>query len=444
MKIDVLGREQYVQELLELTITLSNNRSNCCFTIDGEWGIGKTFVLEMFEEEMENIISEETNDNKFYLFHYNCWQYDYYDEPSIAIVSSMLETAKYEISLWNQKEVIKGQAAWETVKNHLETIAGEFIKNKIGINLVELYRDYKQNEDGIEEELYKFDELFAFRETLEKTKLIIGQIAKEKTIVIVVDELDRCVPQYAIKVLERLHHIFNEVENVIVIISIDSKQIEHSIKEIYGPDTEVKKYLRKFISFSKKLDTGVPDLNILTKYDTYFKNFLFEDSTSIDKIHDFFSILCEKIDIRTQEKIVDKSEMLHKMIFGTECIGSEVLLVELLITRYHFQFGDANLKWILEMQNTEMGEKRKCIGNKSYTYLKKFVEFGKSNVSKSELRDGLPYTIHFVQRNGVGKVVYLISRLFDRDRTYESEEYYSEEIVEKLMDYVRLSNLINN
>jgi hypothetical protein len=55
--------------------------------------------------------------------------------------------------------------------------------------------------------------------------------------VLIVDELDRCLPSYAIKVLERIHHVFNELENVVVIIAMEKKQMSNSLHQIYGDET---------------------------------------------------------------------------------------------------------------------------------------------------------------------------------------------------------------
>ena len=46
---------------------------------------------------------------------------------------------------------------------------------------------------------------------LKQIKDVITKISEELNIVLFVDELDRCLPEYAIKVLERLHHICNEM-----------------------------------------------------------------------------------------------------------------------------------------------------------------------------------------------------------------------------------------
>lgn len=83
------------------------------------------------------------------------------------------------------------------------------------------------------------------------------------------DELDRCLPTYAIKVLERIHHIFNGLENVVVIIAMEKKQIENSLHQIYGEGMDVDQYLKKFIPFSVKLDNGSAR-NFIAKYPSFY------------------------------------------------------------------------------------------------------------------------------------------------------------------------------
>lgn len=68
----------------------------------------------------------------------------------------------------------------------------------------------------MDSEKYRFNNYFNYSKTIEKIRENIKEIAKERTIVLVVDELDRCIPHYAIKVLERLHHIFYGLDNIIL------------------------------------------------------------------------------------------------------------------------------------------------------------------------------------------------------------------------------------
>lgn len=54
-----------------------------------------------------------------------------------------------------------------------------------------------------------------FKETtIKDMRATFNQMSEDKCIVIVVDELDRCFPEYLIKVLERLYHLFSDIENI--------------------------------------------------------------------------------------------------------------------------------------------------------------------------------------------------------------------------------------
>jgi hypothetical protein len=46
-------------------------------------------------------------------------------------------------------------------------------------------------------------------------------------------------------VLERIHHVFNELENVVVIIAMEKKQMSNSLHQIYGDEMDVDRYLKK-------------------------------------------------------------------------------------------------------------------------------------------------------------------------------------------------------
>ena len=49
-KEDVLDREAFVKQIVDLAMVLSEKHKNCCFAIEGEWGSGKSFVLENIQE----------------------------------------------------------------------------------------------------------------------------------------------------------------------------------------------------------------------------------------------------------------------------------------------------------------------------------------------------------------------------------------------------------
>ena len=137
-RLDVLNRDVFVENLVQLVNSLSDKEQGCCFGLDGAWGSGKSFVLDKFEEKLKCIQSEKTKTDTYFVFHYDCWKYDYYDEPAIAIISSMLEAVDRENCLVPKALENASELSVATVKKMLRAIASELCKNKIGIDLVEI------------------------------------------------------------------------------------------------------------------------------------------------------------------------------------------------------------------------------------------------------------------------------------------------------------------
>ncbi|MCQ2470710.1 MAG: KAP family NTPase [Clostridia bacterium] len=321
-KIDYLQREDYICDIYNIAMNLSRDKSNISFAIDGEWGCGKTFLLEMIEEELKECQSEETNNDRFAVFHYNCWQYDYYEEPLVAIVSMMINQIEKSENLLTTEQKKKTLAVLKGVGTVVLAGLNNKIEDKTGVNVKAILDEIKKIEEGTKETLdniRNFDPFWSFNQALDSMRKSLKEIAKDKTIVFVVDELDRCLPQYAIKVLERLHHITEGIDNFITIIAIDKKRLLHSIANAFGYDKngenkDSEKYLKKFIKFVIPLHAGFIDVGISKKYEKYISMFdeLLYDCVCL--FDDYFSELFNEINMREQEQLMAKIELAHCII----------------------------------------------------------------------------------------------------------------------------------
>lgn len=376
-KIDILGRQQFVDDLLNLVYIISERRSNSCFAIDGEWGSGKTFVLEMFEKQVKEIQCEATNDSRYFVVHYNCWEYDYYEEPIIAIVFSLINAINEEVSWISKKTDNNFKAIIETAKDELKQQAGKFIENKLGIDPVKFFNEVKNKNDLSFKNENRFDSYFSLKNSLKQIQEQLKQITKEKMIIIVVDELDRCIPEYAIKVLERLHHIFTGIENLATVISVDSKQLENSVKQIYGDKVDVEKYLRKFIDFKKTLPFGIPSINIFNSIDENFLSMFYSPNDKEEQFSlELFENLWNKLDIRTQEKLASKMVLVHSLIFSSKQPYA-LFIFELLVMRFHlYPELRYDLSWVYNITETNKKHDKRyfVIDNELWAYLKRIAE----------------------------------------------------------------------
>lgn len=325
-KIDLLNRDDFINNVINVVGQLSSNRRGACFSIEGSWGIGKTFVLEKIEKQLK-----EMDEENHFVFHYNCWKHDYYEEPSVAIISAMLYSILEDEAAVSVEVDAKVKAGYEFVGEKLKEIAGLYLENKVGVNLISWAEDYNEIEEKNEKTLYEFDKMFNFSQTIDEVRKNLREIAGQRTVVIIVDELDRCVPQYAIKVLERLHHIFYGLENVIVILAIDRVQLEHSVEQMFGIKANgfnIERYLKKFIDFSMILNNGDINNMLEEKYKFYFDRFNIKTENELEQVNTLLSSLLSNVDIRTQEKIFEKANMVHSIICDKK-LDSSLLAFEI-------------------------------------------------------------------------------------------------------------------
>ncbi len=113
------------------------------------------------------------------------------------------------------------------------------------------------------------------KHSLEAIVRALGRSDKHPPIVIFIDELDRCRPTYAVKLLEEIKHLF-DVPGLVFLLAINGDQLAYSVSGAYGAGFNGRAYLRRFIDREYKLaepglyplvtklcsDAGITDQNV--------------------------------------------------------------------------------------------------------------------------------------------------------------------------------------
>ncbi|WP_372364029.1 P-loop NTPase fold protein [Xanthomonas sp. NCPPB 3583] len=86
-----------------------------------------------------------------------------------------------------------------------------------------------------------------------------GEALKGRKVVVIIDELDRCRPLFAIQMLERVKHLF-EINGFLFVISTDGKNLPEAVRSVYGGMESGERYLRRFFDFEFRLPA--PDARI--------------------------------------------------------------------------------------------------------------------------------------------------------------------------------------
>jgi nucleoside-triphosphatase THEP1 len=261
-----LAREPYARVLTDIVNTYADG---FVLAINNEWGTGKTTFVKMWEQQLKN--------EGFQTIYFNAWENDFDSNPLVALMSELEILTNPENKKIFKSVIEKGAVL---VKNFAPALAKSLIKKYV-VDLDEIAVDSIENatkasteilEEKIKEYSSKKKTIVEFRKELEK---FVKQDDNKKPLIFIVDELDRCRPNYSVEVLEQIKHFFS-VSGIVFVLSIDKKHLGAAVKGFYGSEQiDSNEYLRRFID----LEYSIPIP--LTKL---FNEYLFE----YHQFNDFF------------------------------------------------------------------------------------------------------------------------------------------------------------
>ncbi|MBQ2819099.1 MAG: hypothetical protein IJF14_01800 [Clostridia bacterium] len=338
---DYLNRQATVVQIVSVINSCIETKKSTTFSIEAGWGEGKTWIIEKISDALEGFdISIKKQDilqneaNNILVIRYNAWEKDYYEEPLIAILITIINQLNKKTSIKNaiSSALIElFNQSKDVLKNVLQSIS----KRIIGIDVVNILERGAEIAKSVEETRNfkaESDYLDANIETdIETVISALNKISCSTPIVFIVDELDRCLPEHAIKTLERLHHIFTKINSSVTVVSLNECQLRETVKKMFGDDTSFDVYMRKFLDFRLSLYPGIPNTEELQNKLTNFWSY-FGEADNPQLCNKIVDDLCRYMPARDFEKVCNSAELCHKiinqnaLIFPKEYAVSELLL----------------------------------------------------------------------------------------------------------------------
>lgn len=243
---DALSRKESGEALTEFVLSANDSVVVC---IDAPWGQGKTTFLRMWEQHLKN--------NDIPTIYFNAWESDFSDDALVCLIGEISasitelsktgDESKAREYLGKTKDI--GVAL---LKRSIPVAAKLATAGALDLDKVTEQALAGLAESIAKEQLEKYENskksIKSFREAISQLANSITDPEKPKPLVFIIDELDRCRPNFAIEILEKAKHFFN-VQNIIFVLGADKKQLGSSIKAIYGEGLNVNGYLRRFMDF---------------------------------------------------------------------------------------------------------------------------------------------------------------------------------------------------
>ncbi|MGB7431350.1 MAG: P-loop NTPase fold protein [Ahrensia sp.] len=241
---DILERSSISKQLSDLVERMEDP---IVLALDDIWGSGKTYFLKRWVGA-----HRKENKGRAVTVYFDAFESDYLSDPLVSIISAVSERIPAEqqstLEKWKSAATklakpsfgIALSLATFGAKQHLDQI-GDVIADAASSEATDAAKNLWAAEKERKDAVKSFQDLL-----IQLTK------DEDAPIVIVIDELDRCRPDYALSVLETIKHFFS-VPNVHFILGINGTALENSVKARYGADVDAENYLRKFISVSFSL-----------------------------------------------------------------------------------------------------------------------------------------------------------------------------------------------
>ncbi len=309
--------------------------------LNNKWGTGKTTFVKMWEQDLKN--------SGFQTLYFNAWENDFENNPLTALMGELKTLTTKETEPAFKKTLKKAS----TLTKHIAPIIAkaiadryidtEGVKEAI-IGVTKGLSDVFENE--VNEYQKKKKSISDFRQSLAE---FIANTNEGKPLIFIVDELDRCRPNYAVSILEQIKHFFS-IPNIVFVLSIDKEQLGNAVKGVYGSDDiDADEYLRRFIDLEYSIPE--PEVDIFYKYlydyfqyDEFFQSPERLKSYELKSDKSNFLETCKllftnaKVPLRQQEKIFAHSRLALRSFTSNMYVTPHIFLLLSFIKIRHNKF----------------------------------------------------------------------------------------------------------
>ena len=277
-KNDQIGRNTDIHAFVDI---LNSLEDSCSIALDGAWGSGKTFFVKQAKMILESCSPIESKSEyrdevktvwKNYhggkepefqaqlCVYYDAWENDNDGDPILSLVYSILQQVDEETPFPKDNKIFEKVAALaDCITGKSTTAVLESMKSD---SVLDDLRKSKSVHSTIAEFLdHLLDE-------------------RANRLIVIIDELDRCKPDYAVRVLEKIKHYFDN-ERITFVFAVNVQELQHTISSYYGSHFDSCRYLDRFFD----LRIALPPANLQRYYQ------------SIDFQSDYYTVdfVCKKI-----------------------------------------------------------------------------------------------------------------------------------------------------
>ncbi|ODN41112.1 KAP family P-loop NTPase fold protein [Piscirickettsia litoralis] len=293
---DTLERADLADKLINL---IRSNIDLSPLLVDGFWGTGKTTLAELIKRNLDS--------SKSKYVYIDAFRFDHSRDPLGVLVGRIAE------SIEKKKGDTLVKAAIPAVKHSLRIAAKAGVSYLLRADCDEIAKEFQNAiTEGLDQTVKSIIDGHREEESnIAALKEGLLKATEGQELIIIIDELDRCRPDFAVAMLEKIKHVF-DIANVKFILIANSEQLITSIQHSYGSSlSEAGRYIDKFIKFTFKLPSQTK--NNLHAVEVHIQSLLENDKNLEELSKEGYIFLLSKL-IKTRQLSLRESEDLFRYL----------------------------------------------------------------------------------------------------------------------------------
>ena len=228
---DIIGRAKYRDALKSAVETNAENENGVAILLDGGYGTGKTYILERWAQDLRN--------SEVPVRSYNAWQHDGDEDPLISLVECLTEK---DSNAGHDLGAVAEDVAWQVAKLCTRVDLQAALDKGSGEDKSDLFKQVSERRQ-------------ASRELREGLSMWPAQTDRQFAVVII-DELDRCRPAFALRVMERVKHVLR-TPGVAFVFGASSVALSQAFLHEHGNGADAEGYFLRMFDHQIVLPAGV-------------------------------------------------------------------------------------------------------------------------------------------------------------------------------------------
>jgi len=229
----IFGFDEYASAL---TSAIFETEPHFTIGIFGKWGSGKTTLLRKIQNLLESSYSE-----KVLTVFFDAWRYQSEEHMLLPILDTLLEHLKRE------------ETHWQELGSKLKRLTAS-MATAMTFKIPFLEFDGKSAIRQWQEEEQVRSDYFGWLSELQKALDDARRNDPDRRIVMLIDDLDRCLPPKVVEVLESIK-VMLDVPGFVFVLALDELVVEQAIQNYYGQNYSVpsKDYVKKLVQVEFRL-----------------------------------------------------------------------------------------------------------------------------------------------------------------------------------------------